>query len=106
MIINMKYTKKKIADEIAERCEVKKFEAKDAVNAIIEELSLALIEGEEIQLRRLGTFKIKDTPSRIGRNIQKGKPIKIPPTKVIKFKVSRSLIKELDPEEAEELLNK
>ena len=92
----MKYTKKKMADDIARRCNVKKFEAKDAVNAIIDVLSEALIAGDEIQLRRLGTFKIKDTPSRIGRNIQQGIPIEIPPTKMIKFKVSRSLIGELN----------
>lgn len=89
----MNLTKKDIAEAIAEECNLKKYEAKRAVDAIIDVLKRSVVNAEDIELRGLGTFKVKDTPQRKGRNIQKGTLVDIPATKMIKFKCSKSLIK-------------
>lgn len=89
----MNLTKKDIAETIADECNLKKYEAKRAVDAIISIMKEAITNGEDIELRGLGTFKVKDTPQRKGRNIQKGTLVDIPATKMIKFKCSKSLIK-------------
>ncbi len=89
----MNLTKKDIAEVITAECNLKKYEAKRAVDSIVNILKKSITDSEDIELRGLGTFKVKDTPKRKGRNIQKGTLVDIPATKMIKFKCSKSLIK-------------
>ena len=51
----------------------------------------ALQAGEKIQLVGFGSFQVKAKRARKGRNPQTGKPIKIPATKVVKFKPGKQL---------------
>ncbi|GAB6013175.1 HU family DNA-binding protein [Viscerimonas tarda] len=70
-------------------------EIRQCVTPFIQALSEAFLEGEDVYIRGLGTFLIKDYPERNSRNPRTGEAIVVPPKKVVRFNVTpeyRSLI--------------
>ncbi|SNZ02785.1 integration host factor subunit beta [Persephonella hydrogeniphila] len=61
------------------------------VNGTFEAMIEALSEGEKIEIRGLGTFKVKSRPAKIARNPKTGEKIKVPPKKVVHFKIGKVL---------------
>ena len=59
-----------------------------AVNAIIERMAQALIDGDEIILYGFGTFEIVNKPPRYWWNPMKGKYIKVGPRRLLRFQAS------------------
>ena len=56
------------------------------VDLVFEEISGALIRGEEVKLAGLGTFKILDKSARMGRNPKTGAPAIISARRVAAFR--------------------
>jgi integration host factor subunit beta len=48
-----------------------------------------LLQGEEIALRGFGSFRFRSRGARSGRNPRTGKPVQVPPKKVLYFKPSK-----------------
>lgn len=65
--------------------------AERAVNAILEGIESGLQKDGEVQLIGFGTFRIKDRPARMGRNVATGEAIKIKASKTVVFKVGAGL---------------
>jgi integration host factor subunit alpha len=63
-------------------------DAASLVEAVLEEIAAALIQGETVKLSSFGTFGVKRKKSRIGRNPKTGKEVPIPPRKVLVFRAS------------------
>jgi integration host factor subunit beta len=79
---------------IAKKLDVSKQEAESGVNLFFDTIKDAILRGEEIEIRGFGSFRFRNRTSRSGRNPRTGKPVKVPPKKVLYFKPSK-LLKEL-----------
>jgi integration host factor subunit beta len=65
--------------------------AEEVVNTVFKEMEKALIKGSRIEIRGLGSFKVKDYTSYNGRNPKTGKIIRVDSKKLPFFKVVREL---------------
>jgi len=54
-------------------------------------MSEAMINGERIEIRGLGSFVVKEYGAYTGRNPKTGEPIKVNPKKLPFFKVGKEL---------------
>jgi integration host factor subunit beta len=70
--------------------------AEDVVNTFFKEMEKSLIRGDRIEIRGLGSFKIKQYDSYNGRNPKTGKIIKVESKKLPFFKVGRELKERVD----------
>ena len=70
--------------------------AEEVVNNVFKEMEKALIKGSRIEIRGLGSFKVKDYTSYNGRNPKTGKIIRVGSKKLPFFKVGRELKEMVD----------
>ena len=70
--------------------------AEEVVNTVFKEMEKALIRGSRIEIRGLGSFKVKDYTSYNGRNPKTGKIIRVGSKKLPFFKVGRELKEMVD----------
>ena len=80
-----------LVNNVAELAELKKDDAKKAVEALFETIKTTLAEGEKIQLVGFGTFEVRERAARTGRNPQTGEEIQIAAGKVPAFKPGKEL---------------
>ena len=71
-------------------------ESGSMVDALIEEISDALKNGEQVKLSSFGTFNLRRKKSRIGRNPKTGKEVPITPRTVLTFNASNILKKKVN----------
>ena len=71
--------------------EVSKKDITDVVNAALDAMTLALKEGDKVQLAGFGTFEVKEHAARQGRNPQTGESIEIAASKSIGFSAFKGL---------------
>ncbi len=84
-------TKAELIAKVAAEAQVRKVDAEKAINSLIRAVSGALKAKGRLALAGFGTFVVAERKAREGRNPQTGKPIKIPATKVVKFKPGKQL---------------
>ena len=65
--------------------------AEETVNAFVEVVSNALVEGDKVQLVGFGSFEVRKRAARKGRNPQTKEEIKIPASKAPVFKAGKAL---------------
>ena len=63
---------------------------------LFKEITQALSEGKNIEIRGFGSYKIVKRKARIGRNPKNSESVQIPEKKAIKWKMSKSLFKRLN----------
>ena len=83
--------KTELVAAIAERTELTKKEADDALKAFIDVVGDELSKGEKIQLAGFGTFEVAERAEREGINPRTKEPITIPASKSPKFKAMKAL---------------
>ena len=83
--------KTELVAAIAERTELTKKDADQALKAFIDVVGDELSKGEKIQLAGFGTFEVSSRAAREGRNPQSGAPMKIAASKAPKFKAGKAL---------------
>ncbi len=66
-------------------------ESTDLVDAVIEEISVALEQGDTVKLSSFGTFKLRFKKQRVGRNPKTGVEVPISPRTVLSFNASNIL---------------
>ena len=66
-------------------------DAERVINAAIDAVTAALVNGDKVQLSGFGSFEVKDREARIGRNPHTKEAVEIPATKVPVFKASKAL---------------
>ena len=84
-------TKAELIASIGKEAKISKASAENAVNAFASAVTKALKKGDKLSLTGFGTFSVAKRRARIGRNPQSGKEIKIPATRVAKFKAGNLL---------------
>ena len=65
--------------------------AEVSVNAFVDVITEALIEGDKVQLVGFGSFEVRKRAARKGRNPQTKEEIKIPASKAPVFKAGKAL---------------
>jgi len=83
--------KGQLIDNIAEDADISKAAASRALDAFINTVTDALVEGDSVALIGFGAFSVKERASRTGRNPQTGAEIQIAAAKVPAFKAGKSL---------------
>lgn len=82
-------TKSELIDALAERRSMPRQMAESVVNTIFDQMQRALIDGERIEIRGFGTFKVRHYKGYTGRNPRNMQPIEVPPKRLPVFKPSR-----------------
>ncbi|AMO56293.1 MULTISPECIES: HU family DNA-binding protein [Endozoicomonas] len=83
--------KSELIDSIAASADIPKAQAGRALDAMINTVTDALKNGEQVVLVGFGTFAVKDRAARTGRNPQTGEPIEIAAAKIPSFKAGKAL---------------
>lgn len=78
-------------DLIADKCELTKSQAGRALDAMLEGITAALRNGEQVALVGFGTFAVKDRAERQGRNPQTGATMVIKASRIPGFKPGKAL---------------
>lgn len=83
--------KSELIDAIAESADISKAAAGRAIDAVVESVTNALKEGDQVTLIGFGTFSVKERAARTGRNPQTGAEIQIAAAKIPSFKAGKGL---------------
>jgi DNA-binding protein HU-beta len=84
-------TKGELIAIVGKETKISKVSAEKAINAFTNTVMKALKKGDKLALTGFGTFSVAKRRARTGRNPQTGKEIKIPATRVAKFKAGNLL---------------
>jgi DNA-binding protein HU-beta len=84
-------TKAELVAKIASEGGISKSQAEKALDGFVSSVSGALSGGNKITLVGFGTFSVGTRSQREGRNPRTGEKIKIPASKVVKFKAGKTL---------------
>ncbi|MCD6098626.1 HU family DNA-binding protein [bacterium] len=84
-------TKEKFVEEVARRMGTSKARADKAVKTVLNSISDVLKRGEKVTFVGFGTFEVAERAARMGRNPRTGEEIRIPATKVPKFRPGKGL---------------
>ena len=86
-------TKKAISDRVAQRCNLEKNRAAELVESVLDIALTGLINGNELELRGFGSFKIVEKKPRKGVHPSTGNKINIPGRQSVKLIFSESVKK-------------
>lgn len=84
-------TKADLVAKIAEKASLSKADAERALNAFVDAVEATLVNEGKLTLTGFGTFAVEERKERTGRNPRTGQEIKIPSTKVVKFRPGKLL---------------
>ncbi len=88
--------KSQLVEAVAKAENLKLKTAEEVVNTVFKEMEKSLVRGSRIEIRGLGSFKIKQYDSYDGRNPKTGKIIRVGSKKLPFFKVGRGLKDRVD----------
>ena len=83
--------KAELVANMAEKSQISKKDAEKALNAFVDSVEEALINGEKVQLVGFGSFEVRSRAERKGRNPQTKEEITIAASKAPIFKVGKAL---------------
>ena len=63
-------------------------ESSALVERVLDEMSHALVRGEQVKISSFGTFSVRDKAARVGRNPKTGQEVPISPRRVLTFRPS------------------
>jgi len=66
------------------------------VRLVLDEISGALVRGEQVKLSSFGTFEVRHKKARIGRNPKTREEVPITPRRVLSFRASQVMKKKVD----------
>ena len=80
-----------LIEHLAIKKDISNKRAEEIVNTIFGFMTDAMVAGERIEIRGLGSFIVKDYDTYMGRNPKTGEPITVSPKKLPFFKVGKEL---------------
>jgi DNA-binding protein HU-alpha len=83
--------KTEVEKRLAEALTLKGDDARDLLNVILDEITLALSRKQRVALIGFGTFEVRQHAARQGRNPQTGEPMTIPASNGVHFKPGKAL---------------
>ena len=91
-------TKKELIDQIADATGQKRVVVKKIIQTFLDQIIVELGKGNRMEFRDFGVFEVKERKARMAQNPKTLEPVKVPPTKTVKFKVGRLMKQTLDDE--------
>lgn len=91
MILEGDMNKSELIEQLALKKDLPVKRAEELVNLIFSSMGEAMVQGERIEIRGLGSFVIKEYGTYTGRNPKTGEPIRVSPKKLPFFKVGKEL---------------
>ncbi|MYA97621.1 MAG: integration host factor subunit beta [Nitrospinae bacterium] len=89
-------TKAELVEQIAEKINLTKKDTERVVNIVFGSIMSALSQGDKVELRGFGSFRVRSRNSRDGRNPRTGEAVAIPPKNVPFFKAGKELRQMVD----------
>lgn len=89
-------TKAELVEKVAERIDLTKKQTEVIVNTVFQSITEALANGNKVELRGFGSFRVRHRHSREGRNPKTGATVFIPAKKVPFFKAGKELREMID----------
>jgi len=83
--------KGEFVDAVAAKGDMSKADAASAVDAVLEAVTDAMKDGEQVTLVGFGTFLVRKREARTGRNPRTGEPLQIAASNVPSFKAGKAL---------------
>lgn len=83
--------KSELIEAVAQSADISKAAAARAVDGMIQSITNALKEGDQVTLVGFGTFAVRERAARSGRNPRTGQTINIKASKVPAFKAGKAL---------------
>ena len=83
--------KSELIEAVASGADLSKADATRATDAVLDSISNALRQGDQVTLVGFGTFSVRERAARTGRNPQTGESIKIKASSVVKFRPGKKL---------------
>jgi integration host factor subunit beta len=93
-------TKAELVEDVARAAELTKKDAERLVEIVFESIIETLNQGEKIELRGFGSFRVRERGARRGRNPKTGDPVSIPAKRVPYFKPGKELKELINDETA------
>ncbi|MCP4572052.1 MAG: integration host factor subunit beta [bacterium] len=84
-------TKAELVEIIAAETGVSKKDTAQIVEQIMDNIGRALVDGDRVELRGFGSFKVKTRGERLARNPRTGASVQVPAKRVPFFKASNDL---------------
>lgn len=84
-------TKAELVEKVAESTQLTKKHAELIVNTVFNSIVQSLKEGEKIELRGFGSFRIRQRGPRTGRNPKTGAKVEVPSKRIPYFKPGKEL---------------
>ncbi|HZI67192.1 MAG: integration host factor subunit beta [Acidobacteriota bacterium] len=84
-------TKAELIERVAVATDVTKKQAETIVDTIFESIIRSLKQGQKIELRGFGSFRLRERGARIGRNPKTGVKVNVPAKKIPYFKPGKEL---------------
>jgi len=88
--------KSQLIEALAKEEDLALKKAEEIINTVFGEMEKALVRGERVEIRGLGSFKVKNYDGYEGRNPKTGEVIKVKPKKLPFFKVGKELKERVD----------
>lgn len=89
-------TRADVAETIYEEIGLSRKDSNDILDMILDEITQELVNGNDVKLSSFGTFSLRDKKERTGRNPKTGVDAVITPRRVISFKPSQTMRKEIN----------
>jgi len=82
--------KAQLIDAVAEKLEVSRRAAGEAVDAVLDGITGAVVSGDKVSLTGFGTFESAKRPARIARNPRTGEQVRVAAATVPKFRAGQA----------------
>lgn len=92
-------TKSVLIEKVAEKVEgLTRNQTEIVVDTVFESIKNAIMNGEKIEIRGFGNFRLKTRNPRKARNPKTGDTVEVPQKKVLYFKAGKALKESLNTE--------
>lgn len=96
-------TRADLAEVVYQKVGLARTDSAEMVESFLDEMSRALVNGENVKLSSFGTFAVRSKGERVGRNPKTGIEVPITPRRVLVFKPSNILKARVDGKSIEGL---
>ena len=88
---NKTLTRVDLTDAVYKEIGFSRNESSILVDSVLDHITNALVEGEDVKLSSFGTFELRDKSARVGRNPKTGVEAEISARRVLSFRPSQML---------------
>jgi integration host factor subunit alpha len=84
-------TRAQLGEAVYQEVGLSRNESGDLVEAVLKEISDALVRGDSVKISSFGSFSVRSKGRRVGRNPKTGEEVPILPRRVLVFRASHVL---------------